>query len=106
MPRNDTWRRRDAHQGLAEEGRESQARGRATMKQVTRHCDHCGQNILEGGAIVDVQAGGMVRQYPEALDLCKECSERFADWLRSGHQANHSGPGGAISQTAVQSPSP
>ena len=29
----------------------------------------------------------MVRQYPEALDLCKECSERFADWLRSGHQA-------------------
>ena len=71
------------------------------MKQVTRHCDRCGQNILEGGAIVDVQAGGMVRQYPEALDLCKECSERFADWLRSGHQANHSGPGGAISSTAV-----
>jgi len=27
------------------------------MKQVTRHCDRCGQNILEGGAIVDVQAG-------------------------------------------------
>ena len=43
------------------------------MKQVTRHCDRCGQKILEGGAIVDVQAGGMVRQYPESLDLCKEC---------------------------------
>ena len=28
------------------------------MKQVTRHCDRCGQKILEGGAIVDVQAGG------------------------------------------------
>ena len=60
-----------------------------------------GECILEGGAIVDVQAGGMVRQYPEAIDLCKKCSERFADWLRSGGQANHSGPGGAISQTAV-----
>ena len=40
------------------------------MKQVTRHCDRCGQNILEGGAIVDVQAGGMVRQYPE----CSTCA--------------------------------
>ena len=73
------------------------------MKQVTRHCDRCGQNILEGVAIVDVQAGGMVRQYVEVLDMCKECSERFADWLRSGHQGNHSGPRGAISQTAVAS---
>jgi hypothetical protein len=65
-------------------------------REVTRHCDRC-------GAVVDVQAGGMVRQYPEALDLCKECSERFADWLRSGHQANHSGPGGALADTAVAS---
>ncbi len=62
------------------------------MRQVTRHCDRCGQNILEGGAVVDVQAGGMVHQHPEPLDLCKECSERFSDWLRSGHQA---GPAGA-----------
>jgi hypothetical protein len=30
-----------------------------------------GECILEGGSIVDVQAGGMVRQYPEALDLYK-----------------------------------
>ena len=71
------------------------------MKQVTRHCDRCGQNILEGGAIVDVQADGMVRQYPEALDLCRECSERFGDSLRSGWQANQDGPGGVISLTSV-----
>jgi hypothetical protein len=60
------------------------------VRQVTRHCDRCGQNIREGGSIVDVQAGGMVRQHPEPLDLCKECSERFTDWLRSGH---HPGSG-------------
>ena len=71
------------------------------MRQVTRHCDRCGQNILEGGAVVDVQAGGMVRQYPEALDLCKECSKRFADWLGSGRQTNQDGPGGALADTAV-----
>ena len=61
------------------------------MREVIKHCDRCGQNILEGGSIVDVQAGGMVRQHPEPLDLCKECSERFTDWLRSGHQANQAG---------------
>jgi len=38
---------------------------------------------------VDVQAVGMVRQHPEPLDLCKECSERFTDWLRPGLQATH-----------------
>ncbi len=48
--------------------------------------------------------GGMVRQYPEALDMCPECSERFTDWLRSAHQANHSGPGGALAETAVGIP--
>jgi hypothetical protein len=36
----------------------------------------------------------MVRQRPEPLDLYKECSERFSDWLRSGRQGNRSGPGG------------
>ncbi len=59
--------------------------------------------ILEAGSTIDVQAGGMVRQHPEPLDLCKECSDRFSDWLRSAHQANHSGPGGALAETAVAS---
>jgi len=54
-------------------------------------------------AIVDVQAGGMVRQHPEPLDLCEECSERFTDWLKSGRHANQGGPGGALAATAVAS---
>jgi len=47
----------------------------------------------------------MVRQYPEALDLCKECFERFADWLQSGNPnlANHAASAGALADTAVAS---
>lgn len=71
------------------------------MKETRRFCDRCGCVILDGGVIIVVQAGGMVRQHPEPLDLCKECSERFSEWLRSGHQANHGVPGGALADTAV-----
>jgi len=62
----------------------------------------CQSATLEG-AVVDVQAGGMVRQYADPLDLCQECSERFSDWLKSGRQANHHEPGGALADTAVAS---
>ncbi len=29
------------------------------MRQVTRHCDRCGQNILGGGAVLVIKAGIM-----------------------------------------------
>jgi hypothetical protein len=62
-------------------------------RSTTRHCDRCGQSILEGGAVVDVQAGNMVHQHHEPLDLCGGCSERFTDWMRTGKP--HAAPGGA-----------
>src|SRR4051794_7375560 len=46
-------------------------------------------------------AGDLTRQLPQTLDLCTDCSALFADFLRSGHQANHAGPGG-IAGLAVE----
>ena len=46
MPRNDTVSGCDAHQGRVEEGRASQARGRATMKQENRW-----EETKEGAAV-------------------------------------------------------
>jgi hypothetical protein len=41
---------------------------------------------------VEVKAGELTRQLPEALDLCQECEALFLDFLKSGHHANHAGP--------------
>jgi hypothetical protein len=52
--------------------------------------------IVQQGSGVEVKAGVLTSQLPEALDLCEDCSALFADWLRSGHQASQAGPVGAI----------
>ena len=64
--------------------------------------DVAGMFELAGSSTVKL-AAGMIRQHPEPLDLCKECSERFSDWLRGGRQANHGGAGGAIGDATVVS---
>ncbi len=66
------------------------------MKQVACHCDRCGRNIPEGGSILGVKAGELAGKLPEELDLCPECGSSHLSWYRSGHQASHAAPGGAI----------
>ena len=41
------------------------------MKEVRRFCDRCGSNILEGGTVLEVKAGELVRRLPESLDFCR-----------------------------------
>jgi hypothetical protein len=67
------------------------------MKQVARHCDRCGQNIIEGGSILGVKAGKLVGKLPEEWDVCSDCGSSLFSWYRSGHQANQAAPGGAMS---------
>jgi len=71
------------------------------VKQVQRFCDRCGRNIPEGGSILEVKAGELVGKLPEELDLCPDCGSSLLSWFRSGHQANHAVPGGAMSGAAV-----
>ncbi len=74
------------------------------MRQVTRICDRCRAVLTDQpGSIVEVRAGDLVNRTGEVLDLCQACCDRFADWMRSGHQGSQDGPGGAIAATAVAS---
>jgi len=51
------------------------------MRQVTRHCDRCGQNILEGGgSVLAVKAGELVSKLPEESDLCSDCGSSLLSW--------------------------
>ena len=76
---------------------ESQAGERATMtKVISRTCDRCGRNILKGGSTLGVKAGELVGKLPEELDLCPDCGSSLLSWFRSGHQANHAVPSGAM----------
>jgi hypothetical protein len=58
-------------------------------RRVSRFCDRCSQNILEGGAVLDVRAGDLRQRHPELIDLCPTCGDRFDEFLRSGHQVSH-----------------
>jgi hypothetical protein len=73
------------------------------MRNVTRTCDRCGAVLTnQPGSILEVKAGELTKHFAEPwLDLCTPCSERFADWLRSGLQVNHGGPRGAQTDAAV-----
>jgi len=66
-------------------------------------CDRCGAEIPERGTVVGVTAGELRNRYPDPLDFCPDCGERFGDWMRSGrpHQANHAASGGARAAAPV-----
>jgi hypothetical protein len=65
-------------------------------RTITRICDRCRGCIVEQGSVIEVKAGILRGQLPEALDLCEDCSALFADWLKSGHHAAHVEPGSGI----------
>jgi len=62
------------------------------MRVQTRHCDRCGQNIIEGGSIVQAKAGELVGKLPEEWDVCSDCGTSLLSWYRSG-RAGLGGPG-------------
>jgi hypothetical protein len=63
-----------------------------TMIERKVFCDRCGDVILEQGSVMGAKAGEVVQRYPEPLDLCLGCLERFGDWLKGGRQTVQAGP--------------
>lgn len=49
-------------------------------------CDRCGDVILEHGSVMGAKAGDAVKRYPEAIDLCQGCLERFGDFMKGVQQ--------------------
>ena len=54
-----------------------------------RLCDRCGRVMEEDGAVTNVNGyviirakGGDIHQAWDALDLCGDCRESFARWLK------------------------
>jgi hypothetical protein len=56
------------------------------MRTTAIACDRCGAVILGGHSILRVEAGDLatVHDSEPCLDLCRECSERFRDFLQAG----------------------
>ena len=74
------------------------------MRQVTRFCNRCGQAVIEGGSVLEVQAGDLRQRHPGPIDLCGARGDRFDEFLRSGHQANHDEPSEATDKGHVEPP--
>ena len=49
-------------------------------------CDRCGDVVIEHHSIVKAMGGLAAERFPEPLDLCESCLERFADFIRGGKQ--------------------
>lgn len=71
------------------------------MRQATRLCDRCGNACIEGGAVIAVDAGRLRRQFPDALDLCDDCSAAFVSFMRAPRQASQDGIGEPLAATVV-----
>ena len=55
------------------------------MKILSVICDRCRAPSIENQSIIEATAGPLRGRYPEKLDLCATCSDRFSEWLRSSH---------------------
>ncbi len=62
-------------------------RGELQMIERRVSCDQCGSVILEHGSVMGAKACAAVPTYPEPLDLCADCLERFGDFMNGGWQA-------------------
>jgi hypothetical protein len=51
------------------------------MRTVKVVCDRCGSPIIEGGSVVEATAGAIRGRVADKIDLCRDCGERFQDWL-------------------------
>ncbi len=77
------------------------------MRQVTKHCDRCGQNILEGGNTVQHAAGSLTKLLPEDADYCDDCSASYVSWYRSGRAGQAIASGASKDKTGrLPVPSP
>jgi hypothetical protein len=45
-------------------------------------CDRCGRPITEGRTNLVARCGPLRRAGRESVDLCRDCGERFAEFLR------------------------
>jgi hypothetical protein len=63
-----------------------------TMRTVSVICNRFKSSILDGVSVLEVTAGGLRDRHPELLDLCRECSERFREWVLSPHHVGQAGP--------------
>jgi len=63
-------------------------------------CSRC-RSPVRGFSRIEATGGPIRSCIHGPLELCPKCVDGFLEWLRSGHQANHGGPGGALGDTAV-----
>ena len=70
----------------------------------THHCDRCRATIIGNRSVLTATRGELAVEMLEGTvladgcDLCERCAAGFLNWMRGAnpHQADHSGPGGAI----------
>ena len=73
--------RHDARGGFPE-----MSAGGVPMIERKVFCDRCGNVILEQHSVIGAKAGLAASRFPECVDLCESCLDRFSDWLRGGKQ--------------------
>jgi hypothetical protein len=67
-------------------------------------CDRCGSSLVEPGSVLRATAGPLRHRLPVVVNLCSDCSGLLLGWLQARHEADESGMGHALDQTAVPSP--
>jgi len=73
------------------------------MRTTKIHCSSCGSTILGCHSIITVEAGDPTRQRTEPIDLWRDCSDRFGDWLCGAHQTAVNGSVASTEYLAVGS---
>jgi hypothetical protein len=55
------------------------------MRTTVIHCCRCRCTIMGGHSILEVKAGALANRFDAEprVDLCRDCADRFLDWLRS-----------------------
>jgi hypothetical protein len=56
------------------------------MRRTTTICDRCSTEIVEGAAVLTVEAGDLRDRLHQPVDLCRKCAGRLAEWLATGRE--------------------
>jgi hypothetical protein len=54
------------------------------MRRTTTTCDRCSTPIVEGAAVLTVEAGNLRDRLHQPVDLCQECAGKLLEWLTTG----------------------
>jgi hypothetical protein len=51
------------------------------MRQTTITCDRCSALIIQGAAVLTIEAGDLRDRLHSPVDLCRECAGKLVEWL-------------------------